>query len=91
MAKLLRKYLHHCPKCQLQVTSRNSPYRSLQLINLPPGLFCTITTDFILALLTSFKGLDSAMLFTNKYSKQVTFIARKIAWEAKELAMELLD
>ena len=31
------------------------------------------------------------MLFTDKYSKQVTFIAGKIAWEAKELAMELLD
>ena len=31
------------------------------------------------------------MLITDKYSKQVTFIAGKIAWGAKEWAIELLD
>ena len=84
MAKLLRKCLHHCPTCQLQMTPRHLPYGSLQQIILPPRPFYTITIDFILALLTSSKGFDSAMLVTDKCSKQVTFIAGKIAWGAKD-------
>ena len=91
MAKLLRRYLHHCPKCQLQMTSRHLLYRSLQPIILPPRSFYTITIDFILALPTFPKGFDSAMSVTDKYTKQVTFIARKIAWGAEEWAIELLN
>ena len=50
-----------------------------------------ITTDFILALSTSFEGFNSAMLVIDKYNKQVTFIAGKIVWQAKEWATKLLD
>ena len=84
MAKLLRKYLHHCPKCQLQMTLRHLPYRSLQPIILPSRLFYTITIDFILALPITSKSFDSTMSVTDKYSKRVTFIAGKIAWGAKK-------
>ena len=91
MAKLLRKYLHHCPKCQLQITPHHSPYKLLQPFILRPRLLYTIAIDFILALPTASEGFDSAMLVTNKYSKQVTFIAGKIAWRAKEWAIMLLD
>ena len=91
MAKLLRKYLHHCPKCQLQMTSRHLLYGSLQLIISPPRPFYTITIDFILVLLTFFKGFDSAMSVIDKFSKRVMFIAGKIAWGAKEWAIELFN
>ena len=84
MAKLLRKYLHHCPKCQLRMTPCHLSYGLVQPIILLPRPFYTITINFILALPTSSKGFDSVMLFIDKYNKQVTFIARKIAWEAKE-------
>ena len=79
MAKLLCKYLHHCFKCQLQITPRHLLYGSLQLIVLLPRPFYTIIVDFILALLMFFESYDSAMLVTDKYNKQVTFTARKIA------------
>ena len=91
MAKLLRKYLHHCPKCQLQMTSRHLSYEFLQPIILPPRPFYTITNDFILALLTASEGFNLAMSVTDKYNKQVTFAAGKIAWGAKEWAIKLLD
>ena len=79
MVKQLCKYLHPCPKCQLQMTPRHLPYKSLQPIILPPRPFYTIAIDFIIALLTSFKGFNSAMLVIDKYSKRVMFIAGKIA------------
>ena len=91
MAKLLRKYLHHCPKSQLQMTPRHSPYGSLQPIILLPRPFYTILIDSILALPTASKGFNSAMLVTDKYNKQVTFIVGKISWEAKKWAIKLFD
>ena len=42
-----------------------------------------MTIDFILALPMFSKGFDSAMLATNKYSKQMTFIAGKLREEPK--------
>ena len=84
MAKLMRKYLHHCLKCQLQMTSRHLPYGSLQPIISPLRPFYTITIYFILALPMSSKGFDSAMLVTDKSCKRMTFIAKKILWEVKE-------
>ena len=73
------------------MTPCHLPYRSLQPINLLSRPFYTITIDFILALPTSFKGFNSAMSVTNKYSKRVTFATGKIAWGAKEWAIMLLD
>ena len=61
MAKLLHKYLHYCLKCQLQMTPRHLPYRSLQPIILPPKPFYIITINLILALPTSSKCFDLAM------------------------------
>ena len=91
MTKLLRKYLHHCLQCQVQMTPRHSLYRSLQPIISLLRPFYIIIIDFILALLLSSKGFDSAMLVTDKYSKQVTLIAGKIAWGAKKWAIKLFN
>ena len=66
-------------------------YGLLQPITSPPRSFHTITIDLILVLPTSTKGYDLAMLITNKYNKQATFISEKITWGANEWAIEFLN
>ena len=91
MVKQLRKYLHHCPECQSQMTSRHLPYGWLQPIISLPRQFHTITIGFILVLPTSTKGYNLAMLVIDKYSKQVMFILGKITWGAEKWAIELFE
>ena len=59
--------------------------------HLAPKAFYTIMIDFILVLLTSFEGFDSCLSVTDKYGRQVTFIAGKIAWGAKEWVIMLFN
>ena len=92
MAKELRRYILHCPECQLCRTPRHRPYGLLQSIISPARPFDTITIDFILALLLSKpEKFDCILSVTDKFSKAITLIPGKIATGGKEWAILLLD
>ena len=90
LARKLRDYLRHCPKCQLYQTRRHLPHGSLQPIQSPPVPFHTLTIDFILALPESKKGYDCMMSVTDKYSRRITLIPGKTTFSAEEWAVRLL-
>ena len=90
LSRHLRKYLKHCPACQINQTRRHKPYGKLQPILSPPISFHTITLDFVLALPKSKSGLDCLKSVTDKFSKRVTIIPGKSNWTAMEWAEALL-
>ena len=91
LSGLLRDYLKHCPKCQVNQTRRHAPYGNLQPILSPPIPFHTITIDFILALPLTRDKLNCALTTTCKFSKRITIIPGKITWSAKDWALALLQ
>lgn len=88
LSRKLRKYIEHCPTCQLVQTKRHRPYGELMPIGIPPKPFHTIAIDFF----GSLPGdLSSVMSVTCKFSRRVTLIAGKSTYTASQWANALLD
>ena len=90
LASSLKKWLQHCPKCQLHQTRRHLPYGDLQPIITPPIPFHTITLDFVLALPISIDGYECLLTITCKFSKRIALIPGKSTWSAEEWAAVVL-
>ena len=90
LTRRLKRYIVHCPECQLNQTVRHAPYGSLKPIVTPPLIFHTITIDFILALPLLENGFNAMMTITDKFSKRNTSVPGKDTWNAAEWAEALL-
>ena len=90
LAARLRKYLEHCPQCQLLSTKRHAPYGQLHPIQSPPLPFHTITIDFVVALPLS-SEYNSLMSVTCKFTKKVLLIPGRDDYTADAWAHRLLD
>ena len=62
----------------------------MQLILSLPQSFHIITLNFILSLSISVEAYNTVMSVTNKFSKVITFVLRKITWGGKKWAVQLL-
>ncbi|OOQ90683.1 hypothetical protein PEBR_03224 [Penicillium brasilianum] len=85
-AKELKKYIEHCPTYLENRIRRHRPYGSLQPILSPPIPFHIITVDFILSLLLSDDGHNSAMSMTDKFTKLVGLIPGCNDWTSGDWA-----
>ena len=90
LTRRLKRYILHCPECQLNQTKRHAPYGSLRPVLSPPRIFHTITIDFILALPALLSGLNALLTVTCKFSKKVTMVSGKDTWDASQWAVALL-
>ena len=90
LASSLKKWIQHCPECQLHRTRRHLPYGDLQPIITPPIPFHTITLDFVLALPVSIDGYECLLTIMCKFSKRIALISGKSTWSAEEWAVALL-
>ena len=90
LTRRLKRYILHCPECQVNQTKRHAPYGSLKPIITPPLIFHTITIDFILALPLLENGNNTMMTVTDKFSKRVTSAPGKDTWGAGSWAEALL-
>ena len=90
LTRRLKRYIQHCPDCQLNQTKRHAPYGEMKPIITPPRVFYTITIDFILALPVLPNGHNTMLTVTDKFSKRVTTVSGKDTWTAEEWAVGLL-
>lgn len=90
LTRRLKRYILHCPECQVNQTKRHAPYGSLRPILTPPLALHTITIDFILALPRLKNGFNVMMSVTDKFSKRATTVPGENTWSAGEWAEALL-
>lgn len=90
LTRRLKRYILHCPECQVNQTKRHAPYGSLRPILTPPLIFHTITIDFILALPLLENGFNTMMTITDKFCKKMTSAPGKDTWGSAEWADALL-
>ena len=69
LSKALRKFLTHCPECQVSQTRRHRPYSSPQPIESPSVQFYTISLDFVLVMPVSagIEAFDCILSVTCNY------------------------
>ena len=60
LSRKLRKYVEHCPTCQLNQIKRHSPYGELMPISTHARPFHTITMDYIVGL-PEMEGCDTML------------------------------
>ena len=84
----LRRYIQHCPSCQLSQTKRHRPYGELMPITSPPQPFHTIAMDFIVGLPGEWNMI---LTVTDKFSRRVMVILGKDTWSASQWANALMD
>jgi hypothetical protein len=80
LTRYLEDWTKYCPECQVIQTKRYTLYGSIQPILELPGPFHTITIDFILALLESYKGFDYLISIIEKVNKRYVVIPGIITW-----------
>lgn len=90
LTRRLKRYILHCPQCQLNQTKRHLTYGSLNPVLTPALIFHTVTIDFILALPLLKTGFNTMMTVTDKFSKKVTMVPGKDTWGSAEWASALL-
>lgn len=90
LTKILRSFIHHCPRCFVLQTKKYTLYSSLQPINSPPVPFFTLKLDFILALPLTTDGYNALLSLTCKFSKRVTLIKGKDTQMVKKWAHTFL-
>ena len=86
LSKRLRKYIEHCPRCQLNQTKRHRPYGNMVPIDRPGIPFHTVTMDFIMALPVTDGGFDCLLTITCKFSKRVLLVPGQSNWGAEKWA-----
>lgn len=91
LSRQLTTYIKHCPKCQLNQTTRHKPYGSLTPISSTSTPYYTISIDFILALPKQNHGFDAQMTVTDKCTRKHLLISGKSTDSAKQWADKLLD
>ena len=87
LSRKLRRYIEHCPSCQLSQTKRHRPYGELVPIKSPPYPFHTIAIDFILGLPGE---MDVILTVTDKFSRRVLTIPGKSTYNASQWGELLL-
>ena len=90
LTRRLKRYLLHCPECQLNQTKRHRPYGALQPIESPPRCHHTVVIDFVVELPVTRDGENSLLTVTNKFSKRITMAAGKDTYKAEDWAKILL-
>jgi len=90
LEKHLRRYLLHCPQCQLLQTKRHRPYGSLQPIYAAAVPFHTITIDFVVGLPMA-DDCNALLTTTCKFSKRILLIAGHDTLTADAWAHWFLD
>ena len=65
LTRRLKRYILHCPQCQLNQTKRHLTYGSLEPILTPPLIFHTIYLNFILGLPCLEDGSNTMMSVTD--------------------------
>ena len=88
LSRKLRRYLEHCPLCQLNQTKRHRPYGELVPITSPPTPFHTIAIDFIVALPGAY---DALLTVTDKFSRRILLIVGHTTYGAEDWAPLFLD
>lgn len=86
LSSKLRRYIQHCPACQLNQTVRHPPYGSLVPIDSPSIPFHTITMDFVLGLPVTPEGMNTLLTITDKFTKRVLLIPGKDTYSAIDWA-----
>ncbi|KAJ9405571.1 hypothetical protein DTO045G8_6601 [Paecilomyces variotii] len=90
LMRQVKAYITHCHGCQLNRTRRHAPYGNYQPILTPDIPFHTIAIDFIMGLPDTGQ-FNQVLTVTYKFTKQITFIAGRDSWTAKEWAAALLE
>ncbi|KAJ6004518.1 hypothetical protein N7522_006163 [Penicillium canescens] len=67
-AKLLKKYIQHCPTCRDNAVLRHKLYGSLQPILTLPTPFRTTTLEFVVGLPTTVKGHNAMLNLTDQFT-----------------------
>lgn len=80
MSRRLRQYIHHCPECTNNQTTRHRPYGELRPIHTATRPFDTIRINFILALPKLLDGTDCILTITDKFSKRVALISGNVSY-----------
>ena len=88
LSKKIRRYIGHCPNCQLTQTKRHRLYGELMPISSPSHPFHIVAMDFIVALL---EELNAMLIVTDKFFKRIVFIVDKTTYSASQWGNALLD
>jgi hypothetical protein len=71
-------FISSCPPCQRNKARRHRPYGLLQPLELPEGLFDSLSYDFITKLPLTPRGHDSICVFVDRFSKMAFFVPKEI-------------
>ena len=74
LRKVVEKYVHSCPICQLAKPSHHRPFGELNPIKSPEIPFATICMDFVVDLPASRQGNTVLLTITDKFTKYVRLI-----------------
>lgn len=91
LSRRLRKYIAHCPPCQLYQTKRHRPYGHLVPIESPAIPFHTIAMDFIVGLPRDPDGDNTLLTITDKFTKRVTLLAGQDTDTAEDWARKVIN
>jgi hypothetical protein len=89
--KDVTKFVSTCVICQRNKARRHKPYGLLQPLPVPEKPWHTVTFDFIVKLPKTSRGNDSFLVFVDKLTKMVHFVACKEKTSARGLAELYVD
>lgn len=83
----MRRYIAHCPDCQVFQTTRHLLYGSLNPLSTPSIPFYIVAIDFIVELPeVGPKGFNALLIITDKFTKKVALEPGKTIWNATDWA-----
>jgi RNase H-like domain found in reverse transcriptase/Reverse transcriptase (RNA-dependent DNA polymerase)/Integrase zinc binding domain/Chromo (CHRromatin Organisation MOdifier) domain/Retroviral aspartyl protease len=91
IARDTKEYVATCESCQRNKASHQRPAGLLQPLESPSQRWETVTMDFIVQLPKTARGSDSVVVFVDKLSKQVHFVANKTTDSAADVARLFFD
>src|SRR6266403_5338385 len=77
MRKSVHEYINKCESCQRNKSTNQLPQGLLQSLEVPDTRWQTVTMDFITKLPTTDAGNDTIVVFVDKFSKMVHYVATR--------------
>ena len=91
MRSTVQEYIRSCDSCQRNKATHQLPQGLLQALEIPNTRWDTVTMDLITQLPRTSSGNDAIVVFVDKFSKMVHYVATTTTVTAEELANIFLN
>ena len=87
----VREHIHTCPKCQVNKPSNRKPAGLLVPLQVPERRWTSISVDLITHLPRTVRSNDAVIVFVDRLSKRVHYVASQTTISAEQFAVVFVD